>query len=394
MKLKIAAVHEWLVTYVGSERVLEQILRLYPDADLFCLLDFMPEEERGFLKGRTINTSFIQRMPFAKKKYRNYLPFMPRAIESFDLSEYQLILSSSHAVAKGVRKEPGQLHICYCHTPMRYAWDLREQYLREAGLDRGLKGALVKAVLERIRRWDYSTASRVDYFIANSHFIKERIKRAYGREAEVIYPPVDTDKFELNTEKEDFYLAISRMVPYKKIDLIVEAFSETGRPLVVIGDGPDFDKIRAKAEGNVKLLGHQTTDVLKEYMQRARAFVFAAEEDFGIVPVEAQACGTPVIAYGKGGATETVVPLENTEHPEKLRYGAGRAQNTDNPKPTGIFFYEQTSAALIDAVKLFEANEDVFVAEDIRRNSERFSIERFLTEYKEYVESRVNDFFN
>jgi glycosyltransferase involved in cell wall biosynthesis len=384
MKLKTAAVHEWLVTYVGSERVLEQMLSLYPDADLFCLLDFLPEEERGFLKGRNINTSFIQKLPFARKKYRNYLPFMPRAIESFDLSDYNLILSSSHAVAKGIRKTDKQLHICYCHTPMRYAWDLREQYLKEAGLDRGLKGVLVNAMLERIRRWDYSTAGRVDHFIANSHYIKERIKRAYGRDAEVIYPPVDVDSFSIGERREDFYLAISRMVPYKKMDLIVEAFSEMGLPLVVIGDGPDFEKVRAKAKGNIRLMGYQKADVLKAYMQRARAFVFAAEEDFGIVPVEAQACGTPVIAYGRGGATETVVPLAE---------GKGEGDAGGRP-PTGVFFYEQTTASLIKAVRTFEANESSFSPEEIRKNSERFSVERFRKEFKAFVELKAGGFFN
>jgi glycosyltransferase involved in cell wall biosynthesis len=305
---------------------------------------------------------------------------MPLAVKQFNLSKYDLILSSSHAVAKGFRKSPGQLHICYCHTPMRDAWDLREQYMKEAGLDRGLKGAIVNTILNRIREWDRSTASNVDFFIANSHYIKERIKRVYGREAEVIYPPVDTDNFQINTHKENFYLAISRMVPYKKMDLIVDAFSETNRPLVVIGDGPDMDKIKAKAKGNVKLLGHQPSDVLKGYMQKARAFVFAAEEDFGIVPVEAQACGTPVIAYGKGGATETVVPL--------VEQGAAGGR-----MPTGVFFHEQTPAALVDAVEIFEANMGEFNPEEIRRNSERFSIDRFKKDYKAFVDEKVREFF-
>ncbi|MBI4825089.1 MAG: glycosyltransferase family 4 protein [Nitrospirae bacterium] len=376
MKLRTAVIHDWLVTYAGSERLLEQVLKLYPDADLFSLVDFLPEEDRVFLSGKKAQTSFIQHLPMAKNKYRNYLPLMPCAIERFDLSEYELILSSSHAVAKGVRKKPNQLHICYCHTPMRYAWDLQEQYLKESKLDKGIKGALVKKILKRIREWDYATAKNVDHFIANSHYIKDRIKRNYGRDADVIYPPVDVDAFHVGYEREGFYLTASRMVPYKKMDLIVEAFSEMGKELVVIGDGPDFEKVRLKAKGNVKLLGYQRSDILNEYMRKAKAFVFAAEEDFGIVPVEAQACGTPVIAYGKGGAVETVSPLTDK-----------------GVHPTGIFFHEQTPEALIDAVKMFEANEKIFDPDEIRKNSERFSVERFLNEYREFVESKAREFF-
>ncbi len=379
--MKTAVIQDWLVTYAGSERVLEQMLGLYPDADLFSIVDFISEGERGFILDKKVRASFIQNLPFAEKKYRNYLPFMPYAVGCFDLSEYDLILSSSHSVAKGIKKSPEQLHICYCHTPMRYAWDLREQYLKEAGLDRGFKGAVVNAILNRIKEWDRSTAAGVDHFIANSYYIKERIKRAYGRDAEVIYPPVDTGGFQLDTEKEDYYLAISRMVPYKKMDLIVEAFSETGRQLVVIGDGPDMDKIKLKAKGNVKLLGHQPSDVLKGYMQKARAFVFAAEEDFGIVPVEAQACGTPVIAYGKGGATETIVPF------------SGHGSSDERP-PTGLFFYEQTTVALLEAIETFEANMEKFEPEEARRNSERFSIDRFKDEYKAFVDAKMKGFSN
>lgn len=374
--MKAAVVQDWLVTYAGSERVLEQILGLYPDADLFSLVDFIPEDERGFILNKKVRTSFIQGLPFARSGYRNYLPVMPYAIGRFDLSGYELIISSSHSVAKGIKKGPGQLHICYCHTPMRYAWDLREQYLKESGLNRGIKGALARMMLERIRRWDLRTASGVDHFVANSNYIKERIKRAYGRDADVIYPPVDTERFQLQKEKEGYYLTISRMVPYKKMDLIVEAFSEMGLPLVVIGDGPDFNKVKQKAGPNVRLLGFQDGDTIKEYMQKARAFVFAAEEDFGLVPVEAQACGTPVIAYGRGGATETVIPLGGGMEP-----------------PTGVFFYEQTTASLIGAVRTFEANEPAFSPLDIRKNSERFSVERFRKEFKEFVELKAGGFF-
>ncbi len=371
--MRVAIIHEWLVNYAGSERVLEQIVKLYPEADLYSLFDFLPDGERGFILNKKVNTSFIQKLPLAKRKYRNYLPLMPFAIQQFDLSGYDLIISSSHSVAKGVRKNPKQLHICYCHTPMRYIWDLQGQYLKESGLDKGIKGVIVKAIFNRIRKWDVSTSGMVDYFIANSYYIKDRIERAYGRDAAVIYPPVDIEDFQMNDKKEIFFLTVSRMVPYKKVDLIVEAFSELGLPLVVIGDGPDFEKVKKKAKKNIEFAGYLKDDDLKRYMQKARAFIFAAEEDFGIVPVEAQACGTPVIAFGRGGITETVIPI----------------QNTDSPSPTGVFFNEQTPSALIDAVKRFETIEDKFNPYEIRKNAERFSMERFKREFKGFVDEKI-----
>ena len=330
--MKIAIVHEWLVNYAGSERVLEQILNIYPDADLFSLIDFLPENERGFIKNKTVTTSFIQNLPFAKTKYRYYLPLMPLAIEQLDLTGYDLVISSSHAVAKGVITGPDQIHICYCHSPMRYAWDMQFQYLRESGLDKGLKGLITKSILHKMRIWDVRTAHGVDQFIANSAYIARRIKKVYGRDSVVVYPPVDVNAFEYCELKEDFYLTASRMVPYKRIDLIVEAFAQMpDKQLIVIGNGPDFQKIKHLATPNVKLLGYQPFKILKDYMQRAKAFVFAAEEDFGIIPVEAQACGTPVIAYGKGGALETVI---------ESKYDMA----------TGYFFYEQKVSILIEII--------------------------------------------
>jgi glycosyltransferase involved in cell wall biosynthesis len=374
--MKTAIIHEWLVNYAGSERVLEQIVKLFPDADLFCQVDFLPDSERGFILNKKAVTSFIQDLPLAEKKYRNYLPLMPFAVRRFDVSGYDVIISNSHSVAKGVRKNPGQIQICYCHTPMRYAWDLKEQYLKESGLNSGIKGTIVKFILNRIRNWDYNTAQQVDHFIANSYYIRDRIRRSYGRDAAVIYPPVDVDSFKLNENKDKYFLAVSRMVPYKKMDLIVEAFSEAGLPLVVIGDGPDLEKVKNKAGKNIDFLGFQDGIVLKEYMQKARAFVFAAEEDFGIVPVEAQACGTPVIAFGKGGITETVIPYRE-------------AEGGDQPPPTGIFFEVQTPAALISAVKEFMTMEDKFGPYEIRKNAERFGIERFRKEFKEYLKEKA-----
>lgn len=365
--MKVAIVCDWLVTYAGAEKVLEQILNVFPDADLFALVDFLDKDKRDFIKNKKVTTSFIQNLPKAKTKYRNYLPLMPMAIEQLDVSKYDLVISSSHCVAKGIITGPDQVHISYVHSPIRYAWDLQHQYLKEAGLTKGLKSKVARAVLHYMRMWDYRTSNGVDYFVANSKFIARRIWKCYRREADVIYPPVDVEAFEFCAEKEDFYMTASRMVPYKKMDLIVEAFSKMpDKKLVVIGDGPDFEKIKAKACKNVTLMGYQPFSVLKEHMQKAKAFVFAAEEDFGITPVEAQACGTPVIAFGKGGALETVRGL-------------------DDDKPTGVFFGEQSVESLCKAVFEYECHKDIFKAEYCRENAEKFSNERFLREVREYV---------
>ena len=372
MFMKVAVVCDWLVVYAGGERVIEQILKLYPEADIFSLIDFVPEEQRGFLLGKKAITSFLQNMPFARKKYRSYLPLMPLAIEQLDVTGYDLVISTSSAIAKGVITGPNQMHVAYIFSPIRYAWDLQFQYLNESGLNRGVKGWLAKIILHYIRLWDYRTANGVDYFVADSKFIARRIKKVYGREADVIYPPVDVDGYTLHEPKEDFYLTASRMVPYKKIKLIVEAFNEMpDKKLVVIGDGPDFAKIKAVAGPNIELMGYQPFEVLKEKMQKAKAFVFAAEEDFGITPVEAQACGTPVIAYGKGGALETVCGL-------------------DSDKPTGVFFKEQNVANIVEAVNMFEKNAGKITAENCRENAERFGTKRFVEDFKRFVEAHLD----
>ena len=364
--MKVAVVHDWLETYAGSERVLEQILNLYPDADLYSLVDFLPAGKQGFIQDKSVQTSFIQQLPFAKKRFRSYLPLMPLAVEQFDLSGYDLVLSSSHAVAKGVITGPDQLHIAYVHSPMRYAWDLQHEYLRESNLDRGVKGWAARYMLHRLRRWDAATGNGVDYFVANSSFIARRIWKIYRREAAVIYPPVDTDSFTLHESKEDFYFTASRQVPNKRIDVVVEAFSKMpDKRLIVIGDGPEAAKIRAKAGSNVTLMGYQPFEVLKDHMQRAKAFVFASVEDLGIVPIEAQACGTPVIAYGRGGVLETVKGL-------------------DHETPTGVFFSQQTPEAVAEAVALFERSPG-FDAAAVRRHAQTFSEERFRTTFQSYV---------
>ena len=373
--LKVAIVHEWFVDYSGSERVVEQMLNVLPQADLFAQVENLPDRLKGFIKHKKVTTSFIQKLPKSKTKYRNYLPLMPLAVEQFDLSGYDLVVSSNHAVAKGVITGPDQLHICMCYSPIRYAWDMTHQYLKQSGLDSGLKGWLAKYYLYKIRIWDSRTANGVDQFIAISKFIARRINKAYGRKSTVIYPPVDINAFDLCTQKEDYYLTASRMAPYKKIDLIVEAFSKLPeKRLVVIGDGPDFKKIKKikKIAGpNVELLGYQPHEVLKKYMQRAKAFIFCAEEDFGIVPVEAQACGTPVIAYGKGGVLESVIENE-----------------------TGVFFNRQHVDDIISAVEYFENNQKKFSPEKIRENALRFSIERFKIEFKTFIENEIKKHYS
>lgn len=370
--MKIAIVHEWLTSYAGSERVLEQLVALYPQADLFAVCDFMGAGERAFLRGAKVRTTFIQNLPWAHRYYRNYLPLMPLAIEQLDLSAYDLVISSSHAVAKGVLTGPDQVHVSYVHSPIRYAWDLQHQYLRESGLDRGLKGWLARWMLHKLRIWDARTVNGVDCFVANSDFIARRIRKAYGRSAQVVYPPVDVEGFALGNETREFYLTAARMVPYKRVDLVVEAFaSMPSRRLVVIGDGPEIHRVRARAGPNVQVMGFQPFEVLRDHMQRAKAFVFAAQEDFGIMPVEAQACGTPVIGYGSGGLAESIVGDEGLD------------------APTGVLFHEQSVAAICAAVERFEAGASRFSAAACRRNAERFAPEQFRAGFAQVVSEAV-----
>lgn len=356
--MKTALVHDWLITPGGAEKVLEAIWNLYP-SPIFTLFD------GKILPGKQVNASFLQKMPGALSSHRYYLPFFPLAIQHFDLSEFDVILSSSHAVAKGIRKREDQLHICYCHTPMRYAWDLEAQYMQPLGK---IQKWGAQAVLKYLRKWDQSSVSRVDHFIANSRYVAHRIQRIYGREALVIYPPVSTDAFFVSNQKEDYYITLSRLVPYKRIDLMIEAFAALpDRKLIVIGDGPEFGRLKMSAPSNVELLGRQSDESIKQLLSRAKAFIFAAEEDFGIAPVEAQAAGIPVIAYGKGGVTETVIAEE-----------------------TGIFFEEQTSASLIKAVKKCEQME--FEPKRIVQNAKRFNEARFAQEYKQFIQEKWEDF--
>jgi len=361
--MKIAIVHDWLVTNAGAEKVLKEIVILYPHADIFSLVDFLSKEDRDeIIAGKEVQTSFIQQLPLAKKHFRNYLPLFPKAIESLDLSHYDLILSSSWAVAKGVKNTSSQLHICYCYTPIRYAWDLYAEYTSNL---KQPKKFLVQKSLSYIRQWDIATLDRVNHFIADSHFIQERIQRTYKKESTVIYPPVDVERFTLVENKEDFYLAASRLVPYKKTKLIVEAFNQMpSKKLVVIGKGEEYDKIKSIAKDNIVVLGYQIDEVLVEYMQKAKAFVYAAVEDFGIVPIEAMACGTPVIALNEGGTKETVIDAQ-----------------------TGVHFEEQTQKSLISAIHRFESL--AFDSTSISNYAKKFSISNFKTDFKQFVENKL-----
>lgn len=364
---RVAIVHEWLEHYAGSERVLERLLFLFPQAELFALVDFVPPDERGFLSGRTVRTSFIQRLPLARRIFRQYLGLMPIAVEQFDLSGFDLVVSSSHAVAKGAITGPDQVHISYVHSPMRYAWDLQAQYLRQAGLERGAKGLYARWLLHRLRMWDVRTAPGVDVFVANSAYIARRIRKVYGREAVVVHPPVDTERFTVGEGARDIFLVASRFVPYKRVELVVEAFALLPHLcLVVVGDGPERERVRRAASGlaNVELRAPVGQAELVALMQRSRAMVFAAEEDFGITTVEAQACGTPVIAYGRGGACDIVVEA-----------GA----------QTGLLFAEQSAESLAEAVLRFEAIPGGIEPRVCRENAMRFSQDNFDLNFMDVV---------
>jgi glycosyltransferase involved in cell wall biosynthesis len=374
--MRVAVVHDWLDTWRGGENVLAEIIALYPDADLYALVDFLPDEWRGRIGNKRARTSFLQRLPFARTHFRGFLPLMPRAIEALDLAPYDLVISSSHAVAKGVVTSAAQLHVCYCHTPMRYAWDLREQYLERTGPGGGLQRAILRPILDHLQRWDRAASARVDHFVANSAHIRERIARCYGREAVVIHPPVDVDFFTPDPAAaapalRSFYVTGSRWVPYKRVDVIVSAFRDLPeRRLVVTGDGPERRRVRAAAGPNVEFAGEVPRERLRELLRGARAFLFAAEEDFGILPVEAQACGTPVIALGRGGSLETV-------------------RGPDADAPTGMFFAPQEPAAVAAAIRAFDAVLPAIRPADCRANAERFAAARFRAEFSAFVDAAL-----
>jgi glycosyltransferase involved in cell wall biosynthesis len=371
---RVALVHDWLTTYVGGERVLEQMIALNPAADVLTSIDVLPEDQRAFLQGKQPITTFAQHWPLMRTHYRHYLPLLMLAIEQLDLGGYDVVLSSSASIGKGVLTRPDQLHIAYVHSPMRYAWDMQHEYLRDAGLARGARALFARWLLHKARLWDSRTANAVDHFIANSRFIANRIWRVYRREAEVIHPPVDVNAFALREQKDDFYLTASRLVPYKKVPAIVEAFrSLPDRRLVVVGEGADMKRVKRLAGPNVEILGYQSPAALRDLMQRAKAFVFAAEEDFGIAPVEAQACGTPVIAYARGGALETI-------------------RGDEHPQATGVFFGSQHPAAIAAAVHEFEGRRDRIEPRACRDSALRFSVDAFRQQYSTYVRARWDEY--
>jgi glycosyltransferase involved in cell wall biosynthesis len=374
--MKIALVHDWLDTWRGGESVLAEFCRMYPEADLYALVDFIGPADREKLAGRRAVTSFLQHIPLARTRFRTLLPLFPRAIESLDVSRHDIVISSSHAVAKGVLTHPRQLHICYCYTPMRYAWDLQDQYLAQVGLVTGPRAWLARKMLARLRTWDRDASGRVNEFVAISHYVADRIRRCYGREATVIYPPVTpaNDGAASAESRDGTYVTVSQLVPYKRVDLIVEAFRALpDRNLIVIGEGPELARIQAIAGPNVRLLGRVPDAERDALLARARAFVFAAEEDFGIAPLEAQARGTPVIAFGRGGSVETIRGL-------------------DAPAPTGVLFEEQTAASIVQAIRAFEGQEARIRPEACRDNAARFSLQRFHTEFGNLLQARWQAF--
>lgn len=370
--MKIALVYDWYTQIGGAEKCNLSINNIWGGVENYALVDFLSEEQRKkLLKNKTVKTSFIQKLPFAKKGYRKYLLFFPFAIEQFDFKGFDLIISSSSSVSKGVITNHNQFHVSYVHSPARYAWDLYQDYLRDSGLKKGLKGFFAKLTLHYFRIWDISTSNRPDLYIANSINVSKRIKKIYNKESVVVYPPVDVNGFKLADKSSNYFVTFSRMVPYKKMDLIVDAFSKTKHKLIVIGDGPEMKKVKAKSSINIEIMGFVEKEKMIPIIQKARAFIFMAEEDFGIAPVEAQACGVPVIAYGKGGILETILG----KFPEQ--------KITSND--TGVFFREQTKKSLLEAVDFFINNEDTFEKKAIRKNAMRFSIERFESEIRKTV---------
>lgn len=367
---KTAIIHDLILAMGGAENTLESIYKVYP-SPIFTLVLNKKGIQNSVLSNASIITSFIQRLPWVLKKYRAYLPFYPITIEQFDLTEYDVVLSSSFIVAKGVITHTEQIHICYLHNPIRPAWELYQQFLSQSNNGKGIKGVLTRLIFHYLRQWDVLSANRVDYFIANSNYTANRIKKIYQREAQVIYPPVNIDSFELNEFKEEYYVTASRLVYHKRIDLIVKAFANTpDKKLIVLGDGPEIKKLRSMATSNVQIMGYQPKDLLVRFLQKAKAFVFAAQEDFGIAPIEAMACGTPVLAFGKGGALETIVEGK-----------------------TGLFFYEQTAESISNCIEKFENSFFTFLPKTIREHATNFSVTRFEQEYKAFVQDKINKFY-
>ena len=372
---RIAIVHDWFQkkSFGGAEKVTilidEFLTNKYSIPDLFSLSSDIESSNKSFLKERLINTSLIEKLPFGKNKIQNYLPFLPFAIEQIDLRNYDMIVSSSHAFAKGVITSPNQLHISYIHTPMRYAWDQMNVYINHSNLTKyGLEIPL-RYILYKLRQWDFTSAQRIDHLIANSNFTAKRIKKYWGLDADIIYPPVNIKKFNYKKNRGDFYLSVNRLVPNKRIDLLIKAFNKLSLPLIIIGDGPERSKLKNIAKSNIIFLNRASDLNVKDYLSRCRAFVYAGLEDFGIAPVEAMASGAPVIAFGKGGLLDTVNCLNN-----------GDKKKITN----GILFKEQTVSDVFDAVRWFDDNQiwKLFNPELLNYSTQKFSSENFNAKFE------------
>jgi glycosyltransferase involved in cell wall biosynthesis len=374
--MKVALVHDWLTGMRGGERCLEVLCELFPEAPIYTLLR-VPGAVSSTIEKHPIRTSFIQRLPAAQSAYRYYLPLFPRGVESFDLSGYDLIVSTSHCVAKGVRVPSGAFHVSYVHTPMRYVWEQYEDYF-----GRGRSGWAVRAAMgiirRRLQRWDRGSNDGVNVFVANSCHVADRIRRLYGRQADVIYPPVNFEAFSVSHRDEGFYLIVTAFAPYKRVDLAIEAFNRLKMPLKIIGTGQDENRLKETAGPTIEFLGWKSDAEVRESYSACRALVFPGEEDFGIVPLEAMACGKPVIAYGRGGVLETVVSLNRSQ--------------SDGRPPTGVFFDAQTPEALIEAVRTFESNRDRFDPVRIREHVRPFDRQQFKERLNRYIRVKYEEF--
>lgn len=375
-RMKVALVHHWLPKMRGGERVLEAMCEMFPDSDIFTLVMTKSEITETINKHK-ITTSFIQNMPFGEKKYRIYLPLMPIAVEQFDLREYDIVISSDASVVKGVITRPDTLHISYCHSPIRYAWDMYHEYLNSAGLGY-IKRKLMPIVMNYIRNWDFSASQRVDYFVSNSRHTANRIKKYYRRSSVVISPPVDIDQFKKGVKKSDYYLFLGQLTPYKGAELAVETFNKLQKKLIVAGSGERLSAVKKLAGDSVKVMGGCSRKKIIDLLSKARALIFPCEEDFGIVPVEAQASGTPVIAYGRGGALETINGVFTGDIP-----------TSEN---TGIWFRNKSIEGLSEAIDWFESFETVFSDEQICSYVKRFNKERYKTEMGEFIQQKWNKF--
>ncbi len=374
--MKIAIVHDWLTGMRGGEKTIDALCRIFPQAEIFTLV-YKKGSLNPNIESRPIHTSFIQKLPNAIEGYRNYLPLFPLAIESFNLDGFDLIISSSHCVAKAVKKPKNAYHFCYCYTPMRYAWVFFDQYFGNYSF---IKRKIIQLSIHYLKKWDLATLKRVDSFIAISETIRQRIKNIYKRDSVVIYPPVNIDKFSFNPgiKREDFYLCVSALVPYKRIDIIIEAFNKLkDKKVVIIGSGNIKEELEKKITStNIKMPGWTDDDTLLNYYQKAAGFIFPAEEDFGIAPVEAQSTGLPVIAFGRGGNTETVIGINNLKKSQE---------------PTGIFFYEQTADSLISCINEFESKKSEFNPIHVRENALKFSDENFVKNIKNFIQKAIGN---